>query len=63
MLAQAIARAFDLDDDGVVQEAVQEGCRDDGIAEHRRVPLFRIGQSLELPSLIPSIRYTASGLI
>jgi hypothetical protein len=33
VLAQAVARALDLNDDGVVQQAVQEGCRDDGIAE------------------------------
>src|SRR2546430_582744 len=33
VLAKAITRTLDLDDDGVVQEAVQEGCGDDGIAE------------------------------
>ena len=33
MLAETIAGAFDLDDDGMVEEAVQQGCRDDGIAE------------------------------
>jgi hypothetical protein len=42
VLAKAITRAFDLDDDGVVQEAVEEGCRNDGIANHCRVPLLRI---------------------
>ena len=30
---QAIARAFDLDDDGVVKEPVQEGRGDDGITK------------------------------
>ncbi len=33
VLGQTIARAFDLDDDGVVEEPVQKRCRDDGIAE------------------------------
>ena len=33
MLAQAIARALDLDDDGVVKEPVQEGRGHDGITE------------------------------
>ena len=33
VLTQTIARAFDLDDDGVVQEAVEERGGDDGIAE------------------------------
>jgi hypothetical protein len=33
VLAQPIARAFDLDDDGVVKEPVEERGRDDGIAE------------------------------
>jgi len=47
----------------VVDDAVEDGIGESGIAEHRRVPLFRIGQSLESPSLILSIRYTASGLI
>ena len=33
VLAQPIARAFDLDDDGVVKKPVEEGGGDDGIAE------------------------------
>ena len=33
MLAQAIARALDLDDDGVVQQPVEQRRGDDGIAE------------------------------
>ena len=32
MLAQPIARAFDLDDDGVVEQPVKQGGGDDGIA-------------------------------
>lgn len=43
VLAEAVAGALDLDDHGVVQEPVQEGCRDDGIAEHFGLPLFRTG--------------------
>jgi hypothetical protein len=34
VLAQAVAGALDLDDDGVVQEAIEERRGDDGIAEH-----------------------------
>ena len=33
MMAQAIAGAFDLDDDGVVEQAVEERGGDDGVAE------------------------------
>jgi len=33
VLAQPVARTFDLDDDGVVEEAVEERSRDDVIAE------------------------------
>ena len=43
MLAQPITRSFDLDDDGVVKQSVEEGRRDDGIAEYRRAPPFLIG--------------------
>ena len=34
MLTQAIARSFDLDDDGVVQQPIEQRGGDDGIAEH-----------------------------
>ena len=34
VLTQAIARAFDLDDDGVAKEPVQEGRGDDGITKN-----------------------------
>ena len=34
MLAQAVAGALDLNDDGVVQQSVEQGRGDDGIAEH-----------------------------
>lgn|GEM_PF-3097179 len=33
MAAQPVARAFDLNDDGVVQEPVEEGRGDDRVAE------------------------------
>ena len=33
VLTQAIARSLDLDDDGVVQQAIEERGGDDGIAE------------------------------
>ena len=33
MLAQAIARPLDLDDDGVMEQAIEQSRRDDGIAE------------------------------
>jgi hypothetical protein len=34
MLAQPVAGAFDLDDDGVMQEPIEERGGDHGIAEH-----------------------------
>src|SRR5579859_5612614 len=33
MLAEAIARAFDLDDNGMMEETVEERRGDDGVAE------------------------------
>ena len=33
VFAQAITRAFDLNDDGVVEGAIEEGSGDDGIGE------------------------------
>ena len=33
MLPQPVTRAFDLDDDGVVQQPVEQGGCDDGITE------------------------------
>jgi hypothetical protein len=43
VLAQPIAGALDLDDDGVMEQPVEEGGRDNGIAEYRRAPPFLIG--------------------
>jgi hypothetical protein len=37
VLAQTIARTFDLDDDGVVKKPVQEGRGDDGVTERRGI--------------------------
>ena len=34
VLAEPIARSFDLDDDGMVQKSVEESRGDDGVAEH-----------------------------
>ena len=36
VLTQPIARSFDLHDHGMVDEAIEEGGGDVGIAEHRR---------------------------
>jgi hypothetical protein len=43
VLAQAVARALDLHDHRVMQEAVEEGSGHDGVAEHCGLPLCRIG--------------------
>ena len=43
VLAQAVARALDLHDDRVMQEAVEQGGGDHGIAEYCGLPLCRIG--------------------
>ena len=43
MLAHAVAGAFDLHDDGMVQQAVEQGGGDDGVAEHFDLPLFLTG--------------------
>ena len=39
VLAQPVARPFDLDDDSVVKQSVEEGRRDDGIADICRCPI------------------------
>jgi len=38
VLTQAIAGTFDLDDDGVVEQPVEQRGGDDGIAEHDGTP-------------------------
>ena len=43
MVPQAVACALDVDDDGVVQQTVEQGCGDDGVAEHFGLPLFPTG--------------------
>ena len=61
VLAEAIARPFDLDDDGVVEKAVEQCGRDDRIPEHRGIPLFLMRSSLTLSLSIPTMRLWASG--
>ena len=43
MLAHPVAGALDLNDDGVVQKPIQQGCGDHGITEHFGLPLFPSG--------------------
>ena len=46
MLAQAVAGALDMHDDGVVKESVQQRGRDDWIAEDSVMPQYLTGESL-----------------
>ena len=46
VLAQAVAGAFDVHDDGMVKEFVQQRGRDHGIAEHFVMPPRLTGESL-----------------
>ena len=39
MAAEAIAGALDADDDGVMEEAIEQCCGDDGVTEHFGLPL------------------------
>ena len=43
MAAGAIGGALDADDDGVVEEAIQQGGGDDGVTEHFGLPLTSSG--------------------
>jgi hypothetical protein len=47
---------------GVVDEAVEDGVGDGGIADHCRMPLFQIDWCLKFPSLILTIRFAAIAL-
>jgi hypothetical protein len=38
MLAQPVARSFDLNDDGVMKQAVKQSRGHHGIPEHRKLP-------------------------
>ena len=49
VLAQAVAGAFDLHDDSVVQQPVEQGGGDDGVAEHFDLPLTLSGSSQASP--------------
>ena len=60
VLAQPIARPFDLDDDGVVKQSVEKGRRDDGITGHLWMPQPLTGESLRSGSLTRIIRCMAA---
>ena len=49
VLPQAVAGAFDLHDDGVVQQPVEQGGGDDGITEYFDLPLTSSGSSQASP--------------
>ena len=52
-----------LDDVAVMRETVQQGCCHFGVADHCRLPLFRIGRWLGSASLILIIRSSVNALI
>ena len=57
VLPQAVAGAFDLHDDGVVQKPVQQGCGDHGIAKGVMMPPCLMGCSaVWMPSALQSAR-------
>ena len=60
VLAQPIARPFDLDDDGVVKQSVEESRRDDGVTGHLWMPQRLTGESLRSGSLTRIIRCMAA---
>ena len=62
MLAEPIARSFDLDDDGVVEQTIEERGGDDGIPEHRRMPQLLIGSCLTSRSPTRGIPFLVSDL-
>ena len=58
MFAQPVAGTLDVDDDGVVEQPVQQGGRDHGIAEAVEMPRRLTGESLKsgwLTRIIPSM--------
>ena len=60
MLAQAIARPFDLHHDGVVKQSVEEGGGDDGVTGHLWMPQRLTGELLRSGSLTRIIRCMAA---
>jgi hypothetical protein len=46
VLAHAIARSLDLDDDGMMEQAVEQRSGDDLVAEHAEMPQHLIVESL-----------------
>jgi hypothetical protein len=58
VLAQPVAGAFDLHDDGMVQQPVEQRGGDDGVAEAVEMPRRLTGESLKsgwLTRIIPSM--------
>jgi len=55
VLAHAVAGAFDLHDHGVVQQAVEQGGGDHGIAEYFTMPSSLIVWSVALG--LPAVRF------
>ena len=43
VLAQSVAGTLDLDDDGMVEQSVEQRRGDRGIANHLRLPLTSMG--------------------
>jgi hypothetical protein len=62
MLAEPIAGSFDLDDDGVVEQTIEERGGDDGITEDRRVLQSSAGSFLTLRLRIRGTHCLAIGL-
>jgi hypothetical protein len=58
MAAEAVTGALDANDDGVVEEAIQQRCGDDGVAEHPEMPLSSNGWFRVLPSQILAMPYS-----
>jgi len=55
--------APELEAMGVVDEAVEDGVGEGGVADHCRLPLFRMGRWLGLASLIRIIHSLVNALI
>jgi len=59
----AVAVDVDFEDRRVMNEAIDGGERQGGIADHCRLPLFRMGRWLGLASLIRIIHSLVNALI
>ena len=60
MLSKSIAGAFDLHDDSVMEQSVQQRRGDDGITEYWGMPHRLTGESLKCGWLIRTILFMAS---